>query len=51
MEKNASRTINGRLQRRISLEWMIVTGRRRITSGHRTIGGEEEDRNNHGGTK
>ena len=24
---------------------------RRFTSGHRTVGGEEEDRNNHGGTK
>ena len=25
--------------------------RRRFTSGHRTVGGEEEDRNNPGGTK
>ena len=34
-----------------SLEWKIVVGERRYTSGHRTVGGEEEDRNNHGGTK
>ena len=33
------------------LEWKIVVGRRRFTSGHRTVGGEEEDRNNYGGTK
>ena len=26
-------------------------GQRRFTCGHRTVGGEEEDRNNHGGTK
>ena len=32
------------------LEWKIVVGRRRLTSGHRTVGGEEEDRNNHEGT-
>ena len=31
-----------------SLEWEIVFGRRRFTSGHRTVGGEEEDHNNHG---
>ena len=29
------------------LEWKIVVGQRRFTSGHRTVGGEEEDRNNH----
>ena len=34
-----------------SLEWKIVVGQRRFTSGHRTVGGEEEDRNNHGETK
>jgi hypothetical protein len=34
-----------------SLEWKIVVGQRTFTSGHRTVGGEEEDRNNHGGTK
>ena len=33
-----------------SLEWKIVVGQRWFTSGHRTVGGEEEDRNNHGGT-
>ena len=31
-----------------SLEWKIVVGQRRFTSGHRTVGGEVEDRNNHG---
>ena len=31
------------------LEWKI--GQRRFTSGHRTVGGEEEDRNNHERTK
>ena len=35
----------------IFLEWKIVVGQRRFTSGHRTVGGEEEDRNNRGGTK
>ena len=34
----------------IALEWMIVVGRR-FTSVHRTVGGEEEDRNIHGRTK
>ena len=34
-----------------SLEWKIVVDQRRFASGHRTLGGEEEDRNNHGGTK
>ena len=29
-----------------SSEWKIVIDRRRLTSGHRTVG-EEEDRNNH----
>ena len=28
----------------------LVVGQRRFTSGHRTVGGEEEDLNNHGGT-
>ena len=30
-----------------SLEWKIVVGQTRFASGHRTVGGEEEDRNNH----
>ena len=34
-----------------SLEWKIVVGQRKFTSGHRMVEGEEEDRNNHGGTK
>ena len=34
-----------------SLEWKIGLGRRRFTSGHRTVGREEEERNNHGRTK
>ena len=34
-----------------SLEWKIIVGRRRLTSGHRTIAREEEDHNNHGRTK
>jgi hypothetical protein len=34
-----------------SLEWNIVVGQRKYTSGHRMVGGEEEDRNNHGSTK
>jgi hypothetical protein len=29
--------------------WPVV-GQRRFTSGHRTVGREEEDRNNHGET-
>ena len=33
------------------LEWKIVVGRRRFTSGHRTVGEKEEDRNYHGGTR
>ena len=33
-----------------SLEWKIVVGQK-FTSGHRTVGGEEEDHNNHGGTR
>ena len=33
------------------LEWKIVVGQRRFTSGHSMVGGEEEDRNNRGGTK
>ena len=28
-----------------SLEWKIVVDQKRFTSGHRTVGGEEEDRN------
>ena len=27
-----------------SLEWKIVVGQRRFTSGQRTVGGEEEDK-------
>ena len=30
----------------ISLGWKIVVGRRRFTSGHRTVGEDEEDLNN-----
>ena len=33
-----------------SLEWKIVVGQRRFTSGHRTVGGKEEDHNNRGKT-
>ena len=33
------------------LEWKIVVGQRRFTSGHRMVGGEEEDSNNNGRTK
>ena len=33
-----------------SLEWKIDVGQRRFASGHRKVGGEEEDRNNHGGS-
>ena len=29
----------------------LKSTQRKFTSGHRTVGGEEEDRNNHGGTK
>ena len=32
------------------LEWKIVVDRRRFISGLRTVGREEEDHNNHGGT-
>ena len=32
-----------------SVEWMIFLGRR-STRGHRTVGGEKEDRNNRGKT-
>ena len=35
----------------ISLEWKLVVDRRRFTSGNRTVGREEEDRNNHMRTK
>ena len=35
----------------IGREWKIVVGRRRFTSGPRTVGEEEEDRNYHGGTR
>ena len=31
-----------------SLEWKIVVGQRRFTSGHRTVVGEEEDRKKQG---
>ena len=34
-----------------SLEWKIVVDQRGYISGHRTVGGEEEGQNNHGGTK
>ena len=34
-----------------SLEWKIIVGQREFTSGHRMVGEEEEDRNNHGRTK
>ena len=30
-----------------SLEWKVVVGHRRFTSGHRTVGGEQEECNNH----
>ena len=33
------------------LEWKIVVDRRKFTSGHRPVGGEEEDSNNHVRTK
>ena len=37
---------------RLSLEeWKVIVGQRRFTSGHRTVGREEQDRKNHGGTK
>ena len=53
----AEQSILGRIQRR-QLKWYghllrmeeIVVGRRRFTTGHRTVGEEEEDRNYHGGT-
>ena len=32
-----------------SLEWKIVVDRRNFTSKNRTVGGEEEDRNNNPG--
>ena len=53
----AGQSILDRIQRRQlkwygqHLDWKIVAGQRRFTSRHRTVGGEEEDRNNHGGTK
>ena len=34
-----------------SLEWKIVLAKEDLPVDHRTVGGEEEDRNNHGGTK
>ena len=35
-----------------SLEWKMVVSQKRLTSGHRTVGGEEEeDHNYHGKTK
>ena len=33
------------------LEWVIVVVRGWFTSGHRAVGGQEEDSNNHGRTK
>ena len=48
----AEQSILDRIQRR-QLKWYghLLLGRRRFTSGHRTVGEEEEDRNYHGGTK
>ena len=52
----AEQSILDRIQRRLlkwyghPLEWKVFVGQI-FTSGHRTVGGEEEDRNNHGGTK
>jgi hypothetical protein len=34
-----------------SLEWKIFVDERKLTRGQRTVGGEEEDRNNNGRTK
>ena len=34
-----------------SLEWKIIVDRRRFINGHRTVEGEEEDRNYHGISK
>ena len=53
----AEKSILDRIQRRqlfgmdTSLEWKIVIGQRRFSSVHRMVAGEEEDRNNRGGTK
>ena len=53
----AEQSILDRIQRRQLkwyghlLEWKIVVGQRRFTSGYRAVGGEEEDRNHHGVTK
>ena len=53
----AEQSILDRIQRR-QLKWYghlhgMEDSRlpKRFNSGHRTVGGEEEDRNNHGGTK
>ena len=53
----AEQSILDRIQRRQLkwygnlLEWKIVVGQRRFTSGHHTVGEEEEDSNYHGGTR
>jgi hypothetical protein len=51
----AEQSILDRFRRRYgmdtSLEWKIVLDQRRYISRHRTVGGEEEDRNTHGTTK
>ena len=51
--RNCSKTSTGRSPGGMdtSLQWMIVVSRKVFTSGHRTVGGEEEHRNNHGRTK
>jgi hypothetical protein len=53
----AKQSMLDRIQRK-QLKWYghlltmeVVVGQRRFTSEHRTIGGEEEYRNNHGITK
>ena len=53
----ANQSILDRIQR-IQLKWYGHLLRmedsrwpKKISSGHRTVGGEEEDRNNHGGTE
>ena len=51
-EQNASRTpISDRIQRGNLNSMDSLDGKRKFTSGHRTVGGEEEDRNNNGRTK
>ena len=53
----AEQSILDRIQRR-QLKWYghllrmkIIVGERRFINGHRMVGGEGEDRNNHGRTK